>query len=159
MKELIELSNREQRRKFPTIPDHARPKPKYSDRTSNGLTKCIIDYLRLCGCQAERISTTGRYIDKSKVVVDVLGHARRIGTGKWIPTSGQKGSADISATIAGRSIKIEVKVGKDKQSKNQVEYQKQIEQAGGVYIIVGSWKRFIEWYEQLMANTNKRLAT
>lgn len=107
MKELIDIATKEQWRKYPNIPDHALPKIKYSDRTANGLTKCIIDFLRLQGWQAERISTTGRYLDQSKTYIDVLGHTRIIGAGKWIPTSGQKGSADIAATIAGRGGKPE----------------------------------------------------
>ena len=72
MKELIDIAEKAQRRKYPNIPDHALPKIKYSDRTANGLTKCIIDFLRLQGWQAERISTTGRYLDESKTYIDVL---------------------------------------------------------------------------------------
>ncbi len=154
MKELIKLASKQQRRNYPNIPDHALPKIKYSDRTANGLTKCVIDFLRLQGWQAERISTTGRYLDGSKTYVDVLGHTRRIGSGKWIPTSGQRGSADISAIIAGSSVKIEVKIGKDRQSEAQKEYQLQVEQSGGIYLIVRSWKEFINWY----GNMNIRLA-
>ena len=146
MKELIKLASKQQRRKYPNIPDHALPKIKYSDRTANGLTKCIIDFLRLQGWQAERISTTGRYLDQSKTYIDVLGHHRVIGTGKWIPTSGQKGSADISATIAGQSVKIEIKI-RDKQSPAQKEYQRQIEQSGGIYLLVRSWRDFAKWYK------------
>lgn len=146
MKELIAIAEREQRRKYPSVPDHALPKPKYTDRTANGLTKAIIDFLRLKGWQAERINTTGRYLDESKTYIDVLGHNRKIGSGKWIPTSGQRGSADISATIAGRSVKIEVKM-KDKQSEAQKEYQRQVERSGGIYFIARSWNGFIEWYK------------
>ena len=146
MKELIEIATRHQRKKYPNIPDHARPRPKYTDKTANGLTRAIIDYLHFEGWQAERINTTGRYLDESKTYTDVLGHTRKIGSGKWIPTTGQRGSADISATIAGRSIKIEVKM-KDKQSKAQKEYQRQIEQSEGIYFIARSWKDFIKWYK------------
>ena len=146
MKDLNDIAQEAQRRKYPNVPDHALPKPRYTDKTANGLTKAIIDYLRLQGWQAERINTQGRYIDESKTYVDVLGHARRIGTGKYIPTSGQKGSADISATITGRSVKIEVKM-KDKQTENQKEFQRQIEASGGIYFIARSWKDFIKWYE------------
>ena len=147
MKELIKLASKQQRRKYPNVPDYALPKPRYTDKTANGLTKAIIDYLRLQGWQAERINTQGRYIDESKTYVDVLGHARRIGTGKYIPTSGQKGSADISATITGRSVKIEVKM-KDKQTENQKEFQRQIEASGGIYLIVRSWRDFAKWYKK-----------
>lgn len=148
MKELIKLKQQAQRRKYPNVPDFARPRVRYTDKTANSLTKAVIDFLHLKGWQAERISVTGRYIDNRKTYQDVLGHHRVIGSGKWIPSSGQKGSADISATIAGRSVKIEVKM-KDKQSEAQKEYQKQVEASGGIYFVVHSWVDFIKRYKEI----------
>jgi hypothetical protein len=68
--------------------------------------------------------------------------------GKWTPGQSTKGTADISATIRGRSVKIEIKYGKDRQSDVQKQYQASIERAGGVYIIVRDFDSFVEWYEQ-----------
>jgi len=147
VKHLEALAMDAQRAKYPNFPESARPRPKYSDATANGLQKCIIDFLRFSGCQCERIAVTGRYIDNSKVVTDVLGNKRKIGSGKYIPSSMQSGSADLSATIAGRSVKIEVKIFRDKQSDAQKEYQRQVEQAGGVYIIATSFEQFHQWYK------------
>ena len=118
---------------------------KFSDRTANGLTQCVIKFLQLNGHQAERISTTGRPMDQTRIVKDVLGHHRRIGSVQWIPGTTTRGSADISATINGRSVKIEVKI-KDRQSPAQVEYQRQVEQAGGIYLIVHTFEEFYNWY-------------
>lgn len=132
-------------------PDYV-PKTAYTDKTANGLTKCIVHWINLNGYQAERISTTGRYIDNSKVVTDVLGNRKKIGSGKYIKGSGTNGSADISATIKGRSIKIEVKIGKDRQSEAQIEYQKMIENAGGVYFIAKDFDGFIEFYKRIIEN-------
>lgn len=108
---------------------------QYKQNSANAITRCIIDYIKYLGGQAERISTTGRYIDESKIVTDVVGITKRIGSGRWVPGTGRKGSADISATINGKSVKIEVKYGKDKQSEYQKDYQYEIERAGGVYLI------------------------
>src|ERR1035437_11140622 len=83
------------RAKHPTLPESARCTKSYTDRTANGLTKCIIDFLNFAGHQAERVSVTGRYLDQSKTFKDTLGFTRRIGSGKWIPGNMQKGSADI----------------------------------------------------------------
>ena len=47
-----------------------------------------------------------------------------------------KGSADISATIHGKSVKIEIKWGHDRQSQAKAKYQSEIEKAGGIYLIV-----------------------
>ena len=56
------------------------------------------------------------------------------------------GSADISATIAGRSVKMEIKIGADRQSEAQRRYQVAIERAGGLYVIVKDFTSFVEWY-------------
>lgn len=133
-------------------PDYV-AKTVYTDKTANGLTKCIVHWLNLNGWQAERISTTGRYIDNSKVVTDVLGNKKKIGTGKYIKGSGTNGSADISATIKGRSIKIEVKIGKDKQSDAQKKYQEMIEKAGGVYFIATDFDDFMMFYKGIIEQT------
>lgn len=138
------------RQKYPTFPDHLRPTPKYSDKTANGLTKCIIDFLNFSGHQAERISSTGRFIDNRQTYTDVIGITRTIGSGKWIPGSTAKGTADISATVQGRSVKIEVKIGKDRQSPDQVAYQQKIEKAGGVYIICKNFNDLYTWYNEFI---------
>lgn len=145
LKHLQELSLKVKRDKYPNIPDHAASIPKYSETTANGTTRCVIDFLKFTGNQAERINTTGRYIDNRKTITDVIGQKKVIGSGKWIPTTGTKGSADISATIKGRSVKIEIKTT-DRQSEAQKEYQRQVESAGGIYIIVRSFQEFYNWY-------------
>lgn len=148
VKMLERLADAEDARRHPSIdPRHLAPR-KYKDNSANSLTQCVVDFIRLSGYQAERINTTGRYIDRTQVFTDVVGRTRSIGTGQWLPTSGQRGSADISAVIRGRAIKIEIKM-KDKQSDAQREYQRQVEQAGGVYIIVRSFEEFIEFYNTL----------
>jgi hypothetical protein len=116
---------------------------KYNDSTANGLTKCVTDYINLIGGQAERISNSGRYIDESKIVTDVLGNRKKIGTGKYIKGTGTNGTADISATYKGKSIKIEIKM-KDKQSEAQKEYQQSIERAGGIYFICHNFEEFLD---------------
>ena len=105
----------------------------YTDKTANGLTKMIIDWINYNGGQAERINTTGRYL---------------VGQRKWIKGTGTKGSADISATIQGKSVKIEVKIGKDKMSEDQHRYQEAIEKAGGIYYIAKDFDSFYEWYNK-----------
>jgi len=145
---LRQLALEYNKQRYPNFPDHARVTPAYSDKTANGLTKCIIDFLRFNGHQAERVNSTGRVIDTRKRYTDILGHTRIIGSTKWIPTAGSKGTSDISATIAGKSVKIEFKIGKDRQSDYQRQYQAEIEKAGGVYFIAKSFQQFYEWYLQ-----------
>ena len=144
LKALNQLADQAKRLKYPGQPYLVAA--KYSDKTANKLTSCIISWIRLHGYQAERISITGRQIDKRQTYTDVLGHQRTIGTLKWIPTSGSRGSADISATIAGKSVKIEVKIGRDYQRPDQVKYQRDIEAAGGLYFIASTFEQFHTWY-------------
>jgi len=144
VKELERMADAEARLQHPNVnPKFLAPR-KYKDNTANGLTKCVIDFIRLSGYQAERINCTGRFVDNTEVVENVLGDKRRIGSAKWLPTSGQRGTADISACIAGKSVKVEVKIH-DRQSEAQKAYQAEVERAGGVYLIVRSFTEFYEW--------------
>lgn len=145
----------ESRRKYPNLPDHCRSVKIPSDATANGLTRLIIDWVNMSGYHAERINTMGRVIDKRKNVTDVVGRTKTIGSMTYIPTSGQRGSADISCTLAGgRAVKIEVKIGKDRQSTHQKVYQQQIERSGGVYIIVRSMEDFLNYWDQNVNHGN-----
>ena len=132
---------------YPNVPDIALPKSEYNEKSANGLTKCVTEFLNLSGHQAERINTMGRMIDSRKQVTDVIGRTKTIGSAKYIPTTGTKGSADISATILGRSVKIEVKIGSDRQSQHQKDYQAMVENAGGTYWIVKNFEQFYILYQ------------
>ena len=132
------------RQKYPKVPYLI--KHQYSDKTANDLTRAIIDFVRLRGGQAERINTTGRPIDRRVAYTDVVGMTRTVGSIEWIKGTGTRGSADISATIKGQSVKIEVKIGTDRQSQAQKEYEKNIEAAGGIYYIARDFTSFVEWY-------------
>jgi hypothetical protein len=48
------------------------------------------------------------------------------------------GSGDIIACINGNYVEIEIKIGKDKQSPEQIEHQKKVEKSGGTYYVVKS---------------------
>lgn len=146
---LRELALQDSRQKHPSLPEQYRSIRTYTDKSANGLTRCIIDWLRFNNFQAERINCTGRPIDNTKVVTDVLGDSRRIGSVQWLPTSGQKGTSDISAVIRGKAVKIEVKM-RDRQSEDQKSYQLQIEKAGGYYWLVRSFDEFMNFYNQLV---------
>lgn len=152
VKHLEQLDNDAARLKNPTIPVEWLAKRTHRDDTANGLTKCIITFVRLKGYQAERISNTGRIIDNRKSYTDVLGRTQTVGSTTWIPSSGTRGTADLACTIAGRSVKVEVKIGKDRQSEAQKLYQQSVESAGGIYLIATSFEQFFVWYNLKFAN-------
>lgn len=97
----------------------------------------------------------GRRIDKRKTHTDCIGRTRTIGNVEWIKRSGQVGTADISSTILGRSVKIEVKceaTGDRYQSQGQKEYQEEVEAAGGIYVIARTFQGFYEWHKEFINN-------
>ena len=128
----------------------------YRDDTANGLTRLIIDCIRHDGGQAERINTTGIPIDTRQEVTDILGHRHMIGSLTWRKGGSTVGSADISATIKGRSVKIEVKIGKDRQSEAQKAYQREVEAAGGLYYIARDFTSFVKWYSTIIKEGGAR---
>jgi hypothetical protein len=147
-KELLhELKVKRYAETHPNYPPNYIPKTMYKDSTANGLTKAIIDYITLHGYQAERINTMGTAREKKTTAGKVIGVT-------WTKGTGTVGSADISATIRGRSVKIEVKIGKDRQSEAQKRYQENIERAGGIYIIAKDFDTFVEWYEKFIESCN-----
>lgn len=142
------MANAEARRKYPNVDVKYLAPRLFQDNTTRHLTAAIMAFLKLSGHQCERIHTTGRPIDRRKSFVDVTGKLRQIGSVTWIPTTGTRGSADLSATIYGLSVKIELKIGSDTQSEAQKEYQRAIETAGGFYLVVRSFQQFYDWYNE-----------
>jgi len=99
---------------------------------ANGLTQAIIKFLLWSGHRATRVSSSGRMIK-----------------GKYIPGATRRGSSDISATIRGRSVMIEVKIN-DKPSEYQLREQELERQAGGVYEFVKSFEGFLVFYDNFI---------
>ena len=100
--------------------------------TANGLTQFICNFINWSGYRATRINTMGRMVN-----------------GRWIHSTTRKGSADISATIGGRSVMIEIKIGSDKASIHQLEEQKKERQAGGMYEFISTPEQFFELFDKL----------
>ena len=139
------------RLKHPTIDQKYLAFTNWKDDSANSLTSCVIAYVQYMGGQAERISSQGQYREGAKIQVGTgeLAHTKQL-PGKWTPGQSTKGTADISATIRGRSVKCEIKYGRDVQSQVQKDYQASIEKAGGVYIIVRTFDEFVVWYESFI---------
>ena len=154
IQELELLAFEDKRQRMPEIPVDWLAAPKFKDNSANALTQATIAYIKLIGGQAERISTTGRMINNTKTFTNVIGQTRQIGSAKYIPGTSTKGSADISATLKGRSVKIEVKFGKDRMSEHQREYQKAIESAGGVYLIAHTFEQIKNEIDNLLVLWN-----
>lgn len=129
---LRELKQNENRRLYPNVPEYALAPPKYSDKTSNELTRAIIDYIRLNGGYCTRINTMGQ-----------------VRAGKWVKGTTTRGTADLHAAISGRHVSIEIKVGRDKLSPAQIKQAGIIERAGGLYYVARNFPDFFDWFNTL----------
>jgi hypothetical protein len=135
--ELLTARDKYMRQEYPAATkDHGVPAVRaYKDTTSNDLTRCIVDYIKYHGGDAQRINTTGMM--------------RKInGSMKWTRSGSRKGAADIHAIIKGRAVSIEIKIGKDKMSDDQVKEQQRIEGAGGLYFVAKDMDSFMVWYKE-----------
>lgn len=115
-------------------------KKYYSDKTAPELEKCIIHYAFYRGFFAEKIQSMGRQIIKDEKAV-------------FVRNNNYTGQADISLIIAGLSVKIEVKCKwtKDRyQNEAQKKYQRQVERAGGVYLIIRDFAEFKKWLDSFI---------
>ena len=130
IEELKRLYNIENTLKYPSVPQHGRVTPKYADGTANGLTACIVSWIRLHGGQAERISIISRQVK-----------------GKFVHSNMTIGTADLSGIYQSKSLKVEVKIGKDRQSEAQKEYALSVENTGGIYFIATDFQMFVEWWK------------
>lgn len=134
---------------YPTFPTKYIPEYKNSDNSTNGLTKCVVDFLNYSGHFAERVNNTGRFIAGSRIDE---GHAKFQTTGKWIKGTGVNGRADISAKIKlpqhqfAIPVEIEIKYAKDRMSDAQKEYKSAMFNVGAVYIVVRDFDMFMDWY-------------
>jgi len=120
-------------------------------KSAAGFEKLVIEFLKLSGHQAEKISVTGRFIDNTKTEVTSTGFRQTIGSKQYIPSTSQKGSADISSTIYGISVKWEVKFSAgDKQSDHQKSYESAIQSSGGFYFVIRTLDQFYNTYIELL---------
>ena len=71
--------------------------------------------------------------------------------GMYLPGQ-NNGAADVHSIINGIFTAWEVKIGRDKQSPKQKQFQEEVERSGGKYFIVRSFDEFMNQYKQL---TNK----
>lgn len=103
-------------------------------KTANGLTKFIMNFINWNGYRATRINVQGRKIGSV-----------------YIRSSTRRGTADLSCTINGKSLMIEIKVGKDKPSEYQLKEQAKERKAGGEYVFVGTPEEFLEVYQRFVS--------
>ena len=131
---LFDLAKDYQKKRYPSTPDYARPNISYKTNSANGLTQAIIDFIDFSGGWATRVSVEGRYIES---------------LGKRIPSSVKKGTPDIIASYKGCFLGIEVKVGKDSMSENQLNVRRAIINSQGFHFVATDFENFYEWIQTI----------
>lgn len=71
---------------------------------------------------------------------------------KGFRTGAKKGVADILACVNGKFVAIELKMGKDRLSDEQIGFIKSIQYTGGIAMVVSSWEDFQQQWESLVVN-------
>jgi hypothetical protein len=124
---------------FPSFAAASEPlRGKWNDETANGLTKCVIDYLKFIGGNFTRVNVMGTPRKDKKT-----------GRTFFTPSTTKKGTADIVGVFRGRYTAIEVKIGADIQSKFQIQEQRDVTEAGGVYIIARNFPDFLNEFKTI----------
>jgi len=101
---------------------------------ANTLTQQVISFIFRAGGFAWRASSTGIYDQRFNIY----------------RTAPKKGVSDILACYQGRLIAIEVKIGKDRMSPEQIGFQKSVRNSGAIAFTIDSFDTFQkEWYESI----------
>lgn len=74
--------------------------------------------------------------------------------GKYIASGAKKGTFDVSATIKGKSIKVETKHGSDKPSEEQLKMQARERNAGAIAEFVYTIDEFFILYDKIVNDEN-----
>lgn len=117
---------------------------------SNRLTTQLIRWFSEEGGTARRVNTMGQYDMK---------------IGRYRPSGMRKGFEDIDAIYPviingikiGVKIACEIKIGKDKLSEDQITRQKEVEAAGGIYIVCKTMEQSIIDIHNAIADLYKKL--
>jgi len=166
MDHLRKLILEELKIKFPSFPPNYMPINDYSQIKNKERRELlrIEKFTNLYGnAKANIITNTGTRRDNRKLNVGAMGEKRMIGSVQYTKSQMQNGISDLLLVVYGFAISVELKrkykKGADRQSQVQMEYEQQIKNSGGRYIIVSSFEdfyyKFIELHEKLrIASSN-----
>lgn len=111
--------------------------------SANSITEGIINMILNDGYSARRINTTGIFREELQ---------------QYTRSGMEPGFSDIIACIAGMYVAIEVKFKRDRMRTGQQIFQKEVEQAGGIYVVIKTWEQWQEWYKELNYHFEETIA-
>lgn len=99
---------------------------------ANELTSRIVDFMTERGHFSTRLHSGGYHQN-----------------GTWVRSSQKLGIGDTFSLVNGLSIFVEVKVGNDTPSDEQLKRQEEVRASGGVYEFVATFEMFEDLYQSL----------
>jgi hypothetical protein len=121
----------------------------WNDKTTNGLTAALIDWLTYSGHYANRINTQGqarvKKIPRYNIFSGQIEYTDKV---QYTKGTTNRGTPDIDAIINGLPVKIEVKAGKDQMRDEQIKQGARIVAAGGIYFVCQNMDQFVNWYRK-----------
>ena len=153
LKTLQQVKHQIDCQEHPNVPPAYIPLCKFALTKTNDIERAIVLWFKLHGYKAERVKVQGRKVGSDVVYHNpITGKVQVIDKAKYIPSSGAKGSADISATCRDKtggvmSLRIEVKntYTNDRVRPDQLKYKEEHERSGGTYIVVRTFGELMEW--------------
>jgi len=144
--------------KFPTakyklqVKDCFYKKTNHRQYLSKWLEKVMYDITDFEGYAPRKLPDTGKQLDNTEIVTNILGQQKTIGSKIWIKKEYVRpGTADIICFFRGSKglgiYNMEVKVGKDQMSTVQKIEQQRAERAEEFYNIIKTLDDFLDLYK------------
>jgi len=135
---------------------HLTPTKSLDVTKTNGLTKFICNYLNWLGHHAERTNNMGTPKKKTFQKFNIFTQKLvTVDNGvEWAKGNGTKGSSDIKGHFRNPKYAfsipfyIEVKVGKDRLSDDQIDYGTKVSNTGALYAVVKNVDDFFDFYNK-----------
>lgn len=112
-------------------PRTVRKKGEAKPENANELTRRIVAHIRANGGFATRLSSTGTY---------------RADLKKFVPSQQVSGLPDVTGVFNGRSLWVEIKVGRDQLSEAQKRTISGLIVAGAAVFVSRDFEGFLQWF-------------
>jgi len=134
----------------------------YTDTNTNGLTRCVIDFLTYKGHYAIRTNRQGQ----ARIERIPIGGTQQNTSGKGVKYHGKvsytknpeaKAFTDIQASIGGLYVAIEIKckATKDRMNDSQEVNKMHVEKSGALWLVVTHFELFRDWYNNVLPDIIK----
>ncbi|MFT4154721.1 hypothetical protein [Parafilimonas sp.] len=129
--------------------------PNYTDQTTNGLTRCITDWLKFNGHYSNRVNCQGQV----RLETIQLANGGSYKKASWTRSTTNRGTADLHCIVNGKPVSIEIKckATRDRLRPEQLKEKQRIESAGGLYMVAGNMEQFTQWYDEILSTHKQDL--